>query len=453
MAKGSFGPLLQFVQRLAHQESPDSSDRELLDRFIERSDERAFELLVRRHGPMVLGVSRRLLNDEHDVEDAFQATFLLLVTKAAGLRKREQVSAWLYGVARRTALKLRGRAKGRLRERPGIDLAVEPDPAAVEARAIRPLLDEEIQRLPEKYRLPVILRYLQGMTFTEAARHLGCPMGTVSGRLARAKLLLRKRLTKRGVAISVAGVMTLLDTCGRAAVPRVPLVALTVQVACLVRSTKLVAAGPISATVAALVEGVSRSMFMSKMQTAVIVGLVAVVFGGGGIATYQTLHAQPPATLKATEPAKPQTAPDPTAQDEDPPEFALARPGLSAAKVDGLLKASTESDKMKALLKARYAAGAVMLESRWKEFLAGRGTLDILCSATERLLRTEIEICATKADRILAWEAHLRLAQEMHHVNQARWDAFRIPIQDLKQTEFLALDAEIALERLKSQKE
>jgi hypothetical protein len=197
-------------------------------------------------------------------------------------------------------------------------------------------------------------------------------------------------------------------------------------------------------------------MFISKIQTVGVVCLAAIVLGGGGMVTYQTLGAQPPAAPKATNPAKPQPAPDlaiPVPADEDELEFALAQPGLSAAKVDSLLKASTASDKMKTLLKDRYSAAVVALEVRWKEFLFGRGTLDILCSTSERLLRAETEIATNKADRILALQSHLRLAQEMEHINKARFDAGRLPVSDWKQTEFLALDAEIALERVKSQKE
>jgi RNA polymerase sigma factor (sigma-70 family) len=458
MKKGSFTSVLQFVHRLAHPETSASSDRELLDRFIERRDETAFEILVRRHGPMVLGVSRRLLADAHDVEDAFQATFLLLVKKAAGLRRREQVSAWLYGVARRTALKLHGHALRRLREGPCIEVAIETDVATRESRDLRPLLDEEVQRLPQKYRLPVILCYLQGMTFTEAARQLGCPAGTLSSRLARARLLLRKRLTKRGIGVSIAGLTSLLSECAGAATPPVPLVTLTVQAACLIRSTKLVAAGPISATVAALVEGVSRSMFMSKMQTVGVLCLAVIALGGGGIVTYQTLGAQPPAAPKATAPANPLPALQridrgPVPADEDDSELvALTRPGLSAAKVDSLLKVSTASDKMKTLLKARYAAAVAELEDLRKELLAGRAVED-LCSASERLLRAETDICTNNADRILALEAHLHVVQKIELINKARSDAGRIPTHDLKRSEFLALDAEIALERLKSQKD
>src|SRR5262249_13548239 len=156
-----------------------------------------------RHGPMVLGVCRRLLGDSADAEDAFQAAFLVFVRKAASIAGREALGGWLHGVAYRTALEARGRrARRRAKEKQAGEMPeplVEPDE---HLRDLRPLLDQELNRLPDKYGVPVILCELEGKTRKEAARILGLPEGTLSWRLAQAKKMLAKRLSRHGTALS-----------------------------------------------------------------------------------------------------------------------------------------------------------------------------------------------------------------------------------------------------------
>jgi RNA polymerase sigma factor (sigma-70 family) len=177
-------------------------DDELLGRFIEGHDEAAFAVLVNRHGPMVWGVCRRLLH-EHDAEDAFQATFFVLARKAASIRSKEMVGTWLYGVAHQTALQARRTAaRRRVKE---VQVTKMPDIEALEPGSwadIQPLLDEELSRLPEIYRAVIVLCDLEGRTRKEVASHLGMPEGTVAARMARARAMLAKRLTQRGVTLS-----------------------------------------------------------------------------------------------------------------------------------------------------------------------------------------------------------------------------------------------------------
>jgi RNA polymerase sigma factor (sigma-70 family) len=176
------------------------TDGELLARWRASADRAALEQLIRRHGPMVLGVCRRVLGDSPEADDAFQATFLVLLGRAASLARPEQVAGWLHGVALRTARKARA-ARAR---RHGREVAmIEPvAPQAPEGDDdLRRILDEEIERLPERHRLPILLCELEGLTLDEAARRLGWPKGTVAGRLSRGREELRQRLRRRRCAL------------------------------------------------------------------------------------------------------------------------------------------------------------------------------------------------------------------------------------------------------------
>ncbi len=260
------------------------SDEQLLERFLARRDEAsegAFAELVQRHGPMVLGVCRRILGDAHEAEDAFQATFLVLARKAATVVRREKVASWLYGVAVRTAKEARGRAARRRarEERVSTPIHVEPPDDAFPDE-LRDILDEELARLPARHRGPVVLCELEGLPRPEAARRLGIPEGTLSSRLARAKARLRDRLARRGVALPVAALSTILLREARAATLPLSLLESTVEAA------TFVAAGPtataaISASVASLSEGVIKTMFLAKLKgIALAVGTMTVVVSG-----------------------------------------------------------------------------------------------------------------------------------------------------------------------------
>src|SRR5262249_25927914 len=195
MAKSRMNTVLQHLYRSVPPAEPErSTDAGLLEQFVARRDEAAFEALVRRHGPMVLGVCRRVLRNHHDAEDAFQATFLVLARKAASVVPREMVANWLYGVACHAARKAQtAAARRRQRERQGVAM---PEPEAVPPEDawedLQPLLDQELSRLPDRYRAAIVLCDLQGKTHKEAARQLSCPQGTLSARLSRGRALLAK---------------------------------------------------------------------------------------------------------------------------------------------------------------------------------------------------------------------------------------------------------------------
>jgi RNA polymerase sigma factor (sigma-70 family) len=285
MAKRPLHPLIHRLLRRAAPQSDSISDGQLLERFANQQDEAAFETIVWRHGSMVLGTCRRILHDLHAAEDAFQATFLVLFRKAGSVRHRQSVGAWLFRVAYRAAL----RAKARMAAGPVSEESLDPpaseSPNDLEWHDLRPVLDSALNRLPEKYRAPLVLHYLEGKTIEQIARELGCPAGTVSGRLDRAKHWLRKRLARQGVTLSVAALATVLANNAASAEAPAQLVANIVRAAGLCAAGK--AAGAVSAPVAALVEGLVRAMFLTKIKWAALVLLLCVLAMGAGLVAQQ----------------------------------------------------------------------------------------------------------------------------------------------------------------------
>jgi RNA polymerase sigma factor (sigma-70 family) len=300
--------LVGTLRRLvARADAGSSSDTQLLQRFVNQRDESAFELLVWRHGPMVLGVCRRILRDEHDAEDAFQATLLALARKAGSIGKRESVGSWLYKVAYRVALRTREAAIRRARhERQVNSLPPAVDPTATEGRAwdeLRPVLDEELNRLAEKHRAPVVLCYLEGLTNEEAARQLRCPVGTVKTRLAHARRLLGDQLSRRGLTLA-AGLLAS-EFVGQAACAAFPaaLVGETVRIAALAAMGKIATAGAASAPVVALTEGVLRAMMVTKLKQAAVVLVLGLAFAGVGTMSYRAWGEEEPAAQRRSDEA------------------------------------------------------------------------------------------------------------------------------------------------------
>jgi RNA polymerase sigma factor (sigma-70 family) len=255
------------------------TDEELLERFATRREEAAFAALVRRHAPLVLAVCRRVLRHAQDAEDAFQAVFCVLARKAGAIRRRRAVAGWLYAVASRIAARARA-TRGR---RPMPQSSLPDLPAAPESpecvwREIQPILDREVNRLPDKYRQPFALCYLEGKTNEQAAAELGCPPGTVRSRLARARDRRRARLTQRGLTLSAAGLAAALG--GAAAQDAVPaaLTEAAVGSGPAFAGATAVASGAVSAGVRVLADGFLRSLFRARLLKAAA-GLLALVAG------------------------------------------------------------------------------------------------------------------------------------------------------------------------------
>jgi RNA polymerase sigma factor (sigma-70 family) len=260
------------------------TDADLLGEFIARRDGTAFEALLARHGPMVLGVCRRVLGNHHDAEDAFQATFLVLARKAASVVPRARVGNWLYGVAYHTALKARAVAARRRAKERRVGQMPRSQAEDGPGSEVLALLDEELHGLPDNYRAPLVLCELEGRTHQEAARLLGWPVGTLSGRLWRARELLARRLRDRGLHLSTAALATFLATTAvRAAVPT-SLARATARAVALLSSGSAVPAGVVPSTVAVLTEGVLKTMLLKKL--AVVSGVflaLAVLTGLAGV--------------------------------------------------------------------------------------------------------------------------------------------------------------------------
>ncbi len=292
---------------LADQVDHQPTDARLLEGFLARHDEDAFAALLRRHGPMVLGVCRRLLHNEADAEDAFQATFLVFVRKAGSIRPRGMVGNWLYGVAHRTARKARAmHSKRLLRERK----AAQSTTTLGSADNSEPLLnhlDRELQALPDIYRAAIVLCDLEGRSIRDAARLLGCPQGTVGTRLARGRRLLARRLAGRKAVLSGAMVASMMaQQTATAGVP-MSLLQATIK-AGLPSAAGLATAGVISAPVAALTEGVLKNMLLTRLKTAIVFTAALLALGAGAwqlLAFTTTAADQPPTAV--TPVAKPQT--------------------------------------------------------------------------------------------------------------------------------------------------
>jgi RNA polymerase sigma factor (sigma-70 family) len=291
MASTQPGTVLRHLRNLVvAQAAEEWTDRQLLDRFLTHRDEAAFAALVQRHARLVWGVCRHVLRHDHDAEDALQATFLVLARQGASIRKADAIASFLHGVAWRTAMMARrSAARRRTHERQGCTMPRVTGPEA-DGRELQAILDEEVQRLPEKYRAPFVLCCLEGKSRAEAARELAWKEGTVWSRLSQARKRLRQRLTRRGMTLSaVLCLSALAADAVEGAVPAGLLTA-TVQAAVLGAGN----GGAVSAAVAALVKGVSRTLSASKGRVAMAFVLAAGVLLMGIAALHYPVLAQLP---------------------------------------------------------------------------------------------------------------------------------------------------------------
>jgi len=294
MAESHPNPLLQHLRHLiGGVPAAAMTDSQLLERFVAHRDETAVEVLVRRHGPLVFGVCRRVLHNVHSAEDAFQATFLILARKAPSLVRHERLRSWLYKIAYRLALRARAN-EVRRQQREARAARGRPAPAnsAASPGDVVVALEEELQRLPARHRDPLVLCYLEGKTNQEAAQVLCCPSGSMSARLAQARARLREGLAWRGFAAPAVGVAGLLASAAAEAAVPLPLVSNTVRAALWFAREEATCAAAVSGQAVALARGAVRTMFLNKVKIAAAVLLATAMLGTGAT---MLLRAAPPA--------------------------------------------------------------------------------------------------------------------------------------------------------------
>ena len=403
------------------------SDAELIRRYVSARGDDEFSELVRRHGPLVLGVCRRVLRNQHDAEDAFQATFLVFLRKAEHISPPGLVGNWLFGVAYRTALKARALSvRQRARERP---MSQTPEPAEVPAdglwRELQPLLDRELSRLPDKYRAPIVLCDLQGRSHKEAARELGWPVGTLSGRLSRARAQLARRLARQGLLLSAgSAVVVLTQETASAHVPPA-LLASTVQAAGSGAVGPVAAATPVSTHVATLAEGVLRSMFYSKLKlVATVIMALGTACAGAAIAAH-ALQGNPKEVVAHRDRGRDGREPD---------------------------RVEAADATVQELLEKRHGTLQQLVEVAESEFEAGLGTFAEVLRADELLISAALELSDTDQQRLAIYNKAVELATEREQMitKQVRAGAGHATVADVLLATAHQLEVEIAYERAKA---
>jgi RNA polymerase sigma factor (sigma-70 family) len=379
--------VLRAVRRtIGLREAQELTDADLLWRFAHDHDEPAFATLMHRHGPLVLGVCLRVLHDPHDADDAFQATFFVLARKAGSIGQPDRLANWLYGVALRVAKKAHAAAA----RRRALQQQVSDVPAAEPSRDddwadLRQVLDDEVQRLPEKFRLPILLCYLEGRTREEAAQQLGWSAGAVKGMLERARELLRSRLTRRGVTLSAVALAGLLSEEAQSAAVPAALGDSTIKAALLFAAGKAAPAG----TAAALAEGVLRAMGISRLKVTVAALLALVLVGtGAGVLALGRTPREPDVPKKA-EPAP---------------------------------RADEKAEQLKRQASARLDLARDAYELYWLRYQNGLESEQTVNLWSRRWLQAQLDSSDKKADRDAALAAHVKRLEKVDEIARARLD-------------------------------
>jgi cytochrome c peroxidase len=307
MTKALSSPILQLIRRVARDKRVRQlSDHTLLQQFCQQRDEAAFATLLYRHGPMVLGVCGSVLRNDTDTEDAFQATFLILARKAASIRKTASVGSWLHGVAHRTALKARAQSATRQKHEALAPARPVSSPEDLAWREVQQVLHEELTELSERYRAPLVACYIEGKTQEEAAAQLGMAVSTLKERMERGRAMLRARLVRRGLGSAAILAAAAWPAAASASVS-LTLASRTIQAVQLFAGGQ-VATAVVSANVAALTEGVMKTMLLTKVKLATLVLFgMALMAGGAGLTMFAAPAADRPVPSEGPkpEPGKP----------------------------------------------------------------------------------------------------------------------------------------------------
>ncbi len=399
------------------------TDRQLLEKFVNRNDcsaEDAFTILLERHGPMVWGVCLRLLPDRYAAADAFQATFLVLARRASAVRANDSLGPWLYGVSRRVAARARATSlRRRARETGGVEVlaAPVPDPGRAERLA---LLDEEIGRLPEHQRAAVVLCDLEGLPHEEAARRIGCPVGTIESRLSRARQKLRDRLVGRGLAPAAAALWAEKAREASAAMP-LPIIK---NLARFVMSSP--EAGAVPAAVTALAKGVIQMMWLARLKPLLAVA-AALILATAGVAVQERQQPAPEGTREQAKTASPPAA------------------GAGGAAVPDMAANRAMAREQLALIDKAWA----MVHR-----LARNGGLSLADPSLSlwggRKLETLRKTGAGKAEIVTALEEYINILKEDEAIAEAKLKSARYTQFEIYDVQFRRMEAEIFLNEEKA---
>jgi RNA polymerase sigma factor (sigma-70 family) len=331
MAENRPDPLLHHIRHLiAGDPAADMPDSQLLERFLVHRDETALEVLVRRYGPLVFGVCRRVLHNAHAAEDAFQATFLVLMRKAPALVRCERLGGWLYRVAYRLALRARANeARRRKHEAQAARCEADAESHASNSSDLLVALEEELQKLPERHRVPLVLCYLEGKTNECASQVLGCPRGSMSARLAQARERLRACLAQRGYAVPSAGLALVMTSAATEATVPLPLLTNTVRAALWFAREEPTTTCFVTTQAVALARGACRAMFVNKLKIAAALLLAAAILGTGATMLLRAASQPDPPAQVVDQPPPATRTENPEVPGERLPKGALSRMGTT----------------------------------------------------------------------------------------------------------------------------
>ena len=454
MADARVGTALQEVRRIFGGGIVGGlDDGPLLDRYVRNGDDAAFEALVRRHGRAVHSVCRRLLRDRHDAEDAFQATFLVLARKAPSLRRVEPLTPWLIGVAYRVASKARvAAARRRRREAVAAERRLEQS-AGYEAVGLDlgPIVWEEVHRLPSKYRDPILLCCLAGHTQDEAARLLSVPVGTVKGRLHRARETLRRRLTRRGVTAPAAGLAAWLASKSSAAAIPPPLLASTVQAATALAAGGTLMAGTVPVAALLLTQGTLRTMMMTKLTTtlgavlltgSVVTGLGAYAASRDGEGNGSGASSGTPLLATALQ-AGPASAPLKIDESQD-----QAAKSPDEGRLIQFIQKSPDVDSLK---RSRVEAAIASLDAHRKSFEEGTIDIDRYLDAARSLLDSRLAASASLGMRAEAMRDYVETLQGIADREANKNDTGTGSAADLAEARLALAEARVLFAELRAE--
>ena len=402
------------------------TEGQLLDRFVSLRDEIAFEALVARHGPMVLSVCRRMLSDPSDVDDAFQATFLVFVRRAATIRDRERLGNWLYGVAHRVASRARQEASRRhARETGGTETLPDRRHALTPSEDLT-LLHHEIRRLPEKYRAVVVLCDLERQSHEDAARQLNWPVGTVKGRLFRARNLLRERLIRRGVSLSAGAIGAALGNEVRGSIVTTVLLDATVQSGIGLATGQTAAAGLATASSVAFFQGAHHAMFLSKLKIAGALMAAGVVVAGSGALAHPKGGAGGSAVTSANQ--------------SDADSEGLPQDGPETNSVD--------QKSLNDALQARAKIAHSFYEAAVAFYETGKSSIDRAIDASRRLMEAELAAADSKDAIREPIRSHAKRMQRLVERETSKMELGTGEIANLGAARLAAADANLELVRI-----